>query len=48
MIIGVMLRATGSTIALSPILTFSKSNIDQMIDTLSIAIKESAEKMSIQ
>ncbi len=39
---GVFVRATGSLIALSPPLTMEKKHIDQIVDVLGQAIKESA------
>ncbi len=42
---GVFLRATGSLIACAPQLTSEKKHIDQIVDVLGQAIRESAEKM---
>jgi adenosylmethionine-8-amino-7-oxononanoate aminotransferase len=38
----VFVRATGSLIALAPPLTMEKKHIDQIVDALGLAIKESA------
>lgn len=41
---GVFLRATGSLIAMSPTLISEKKHVDQIVDVLGQAIKESADK----
>lgn len=42
----IQLRATGSTIALSPPLIADKAFLEQMVDTLGAALTESAEALA--